>query len=78
MSEEITIHGYTNGGVTGQKPRIPMVHILASDEFGGVQSITFHPIYASSIANSILKAAKAAKDGRKIQPIKITTNRGTQ
>lgn len=69
MTEEITIHGYPNG--TNQKPRVPMVHILASGGLGDVQSISFHPIYAQSIANSILRAAKAAKAGRTIQPIKI-------
>jgi hypothetical protein len=31
MSEELTVHGYPHGGVAGTKPRIPMVHLLASD-----------------------------------------------
>lgn len=70
-TEEITIHGYPNGGVSGQKPRVPMVHILASDDFGQVHSISFHPVYAESVANSIIRAAKAARAGRKNHPIKI-------
>jgi len=71
VTEEITIHGYPHGGVAGQKPRVPMVHILASDEFGTVHSISFHPVYAESVANSIVKMAKAARVGYKKKPITI-------
>lgn len=70
-TEEITVHGYPHGGILGEKPRIPMVHILASDEFGRVHSISFHPVYAESLANSIVKMAKAARAGRKRNSIKI-------
>lgn len=65
VSDEITIHGYPNGGIPGTKPRVPMVHIMASNGHGDLQSISFHPVYAESVANSILKAAKAARAGRK-------------
>lgn len=70
-TEDITIHGYPHGGIKGSKPRVPMVHILASDEFGRVHSISFHPVYAESIANSIVKRAKSAKAGRETRPITI-------
>lgn len=71
MSTEITILGYPNGGVPGSKPRIQMVHLMASDGYGDVQSITFHPVFAESVAHSILKAAKSARAGRKINAIKL-------
>lgn len=70
-TEEINIHGYPHGGIQGEKPRVPMVHILATDDFGRVHSISFHPIYAESLANSIIKRAKSAKAGRKTRPITI-------
>lgn len=71
MSEDIIIHGHPNGGVPGSKPRSPLVQILAATGYGDVASITFHPVYAESVANSILKAAKAARAGRKIKSIRI-------
>lgn len=71
VTEEITIHGYPHGGVPGHKPRVPMVHILASDEFGCVHSISFHPVFADSLANSIIKMARSARAGRKRNSIRI-------
>jgi hypothetical protein len=74
VSDEITIHGYPNGGIPGTKPRVPMVHVLVSNGNGTGGSITFHPVYAESVANSILRAAKAARAGRKISPIKLAVS----
>lgn len=71
MSKQITVHSYAHGGISGQRPRMPMVYLLATNECGDVASITFHPIYAESIANAIVKAAKSAKAGRGRAPIAI-------
>jgi hypothetical protein len=48
-----------------------MVHLLASDRYGDVQSFTFHPDDAEAVTEAILKAAKGAKAGRKVKPTTI-------
>jgi len=67
----LTVHGYAHGGIAGSKPRKPMVHLLASDRYGDVQSFTFHPDDAEAVTEAILKAAKGAKAGRKVKPTTI-------
>ncbi|MGY3359721.1 hypothetical protein ACVWZK_006384 [Bradyrhizobium sp. GM0.4] len=71
MSKEITIHSYPHGGIKGRRPRVPMVHLLAADGYGDVQSITFHPDDAGRVAAAIIDAAKSAAAGHGRKPIKI-------
>lgn len=47
-----------------QKPRTPLVQLLYSDDWGYVQSFTFHPDKAHEIVEQIQLAARAAKDNR--------------
>lgn len=71
MSAEITVHSYPNGGIKGTRPRMPMVHLLASTGYGDVQSITFHPDDAGRVAAAIIDAARSAAAGRGRKPVKI-------
>jgi hypothetical protein len=66
MSRNLTVHGYAHNGIVGMKPRVPMVHLLASGD-ADVSSITFHPDDAEAVAEAILRAARAAKAGRKFK-----------
>jgi len=72
MSSKIRIHSYAHNGIKGKKPRVPMVHLLASDGYGNVQSITFHPDDAPTVAKQIIAAGNAAKAGRERKPVTIT------
>jgi hypothetical protein len=66
MSTEIAVHGYGNNGPKGARPRKPLVHMLGVDENGTVNGISFHPDHAGNVIAAIRKAAKSAKDGRKV------------
>ena len=63
MSGTIDIHGYSNSGPNGSRPRRPLVHILGSHH-GDIQSFAFHPDDAPAIAQAILSAARAVTRGR--------------
>lgn len=72
MSSFLTVHSYTNNAPKGHKPRIPLVHMLANgNEFGDVQSITFHPDDAYAVAAAITSAADAALKGLRRKAIRI-------
>lgn len=65
----LDVYGYPNN-IKGERPRRPLVHLLASDTFD-VKSISFHPDDAPAVAKAILAAAKSARAGRQRKPIKI-------
>lgn len=66
MHESMDIHGYSNNGRAGSRPRRPLVHVLASAH-GDVQSICFHPDDAPAIAAAIIAAGRSAKRGRTVK-----------
>ena len=70
MSKDLTVHSYAHNGIAGTKPRVPMVHLLGNDGYD-IASITFHPDDAPAVADAILKAGRAAKAGRKRNPVVI-------
>lgn len=69
-TKELTIHGYPHDGPRDSGGRVkgkrePLVHLLASNDWGGVDSITFHPDHADAIGKAIIEMGRSvAKGGR--------------
>ncbi len=71
MSTDITIHSTPNNSNNRKRPRKPLVHLLATDGYGDVASITFHPDDAPALAKAILNAGKSAASGHGRKPVTI-------
>lgn len=79
-TKELTVHAYPHNGPRDsggrpKGPREPLVHLLASTEWGDVHSISFHPSAASRVARAIVDAGKAATAGRRRKAIKLNLER---
>jgi hypothetical protein len=71
MTKRLDVHGYPNN-MRGKRPREPLVHLLATDEYGGVGSITFHPSRAAAVVKAIPNAAKSATAGRRNRVTRVS------
>lgn len=61
-SRELDVFGYwDNGGLEEDCEREPLVHILAFDEYGKLQSITMTPETARILSGVLLRAAHHAE-----------------
>ena len=74
-TSNISVYAHTYSHA-GQEPRQPIVSIFADDD-EGLQTISFRPEFADAMCEAIQTAAKAALAGDRIDPIKFTTDRGT-